>query len=106
MTIRVTTDSEAMQGQRIFVQLRDVATGSLVEERLIDEVADGEPGATTFRFRPENSGVQFYRVAALTEADRETLEDSTSDKKISSAGEATLLNNHRVVAIDRDRGQR
>ena len=104
MTIRVTTRSEGMDGQDVLVQLRDLATGRLVEEKIAALSADGKEGETTFRFRPEESGVRFYSVAVMTEGDKKVFEGSPENDSTSPAGEATLVNNRRVVTVHRDRG--
>tara|TARA_R110002049_G_scaffold46487_1_gene135147 strand:+ start:96266 stop:98665 length:2400 start_codon:yes stop_codon:yes gene_type:complete len=104
MTIRVTIDSQGMDRHKAFVQLREIATGTLVEERPVATDTSGRPSEITFRFRPEESGVQFYRVAVLTDADRKVFDRGLKFDSVSEAGEATLANNHRIVSVDRARG--
>jgi len=104
MTIRVLVDSEGLTGQSAAVQLRDMSTGKLVEEQAIDKLGTDQTHEITFRFRPEESGVQFYRVTVLTAADREWFETPLGQEASSSSGEATLANNHRLVAVDRAQG--
>jgi hypothetical protein len=59
MTVNVSFDAIGMSDQEVFVQLRDIATGKIVEEKSarLDEL--GETQQMRFRFRPEKAGVSF-----------------------------------------------
>ena len=61
MTVRVSTRSEGMDGQEVLVQLRDLATGKLVEQQVASVTADGQASETSFRFRPRNRGFNSIR---------------------------------------------
>jgi uncharacterized membrane protein len=103
LTVRVTIDDVAMDAKDAFVQLIDLATGKLVEEKKLTLGAIDEPQEVKFRFRPDadasyvcaqhyaNSGrpqngqckickadlvknnSRFYRVTTFTESDRENM---------------------------------
>ena len=109
VTLRATVETTQMDPQRVFVQLRKEATNELIEEKSIELQTPSESQDVTFRFRPENSGVGFFRVVAFTEEDREATESIPTDgdnDNISKNGtsEATLANNQRVITVDRKTG--
>lgn len=102
LTVRVLVDAVAMDAAKAVVQLRDAATDQLVEEQTITTGADGEAKEVRFRFRPESNGVQFFRVNVFRESDRVWVENS--DHSAKKSDEATLVNNRRVVAVNRAAG--
>lgn len=55
-----------------------------------------------FRFRPSSSGVQFYVASVFTSVDRDAVDATPPSPSV--FGEATLINNRRIVTIDRDAG--
>ncbi|NNE00921.1 MAG: hypothetical protein HKN47_26700, partial [Pirellulaceae bacterium] len=104
MTLRAKIDARAMGDQKVFVQLRDQATGKLVEEKSLS-LTDSEPiKEVKFRFRPEKSGVRFYRIATFTSDDRELMERAAADRGEFDTDEATLANNERLITVDRASG--
>lgn len=108
VTVRVSLQADEMDGQEVVVQLFDLAGGVTVEEQTVtigaktnpeDDHANQERDTTaTFRFRPLQSGVRFYRVAAFRPADRDKWESETA------SGEVTFRNNSRLVTVDGSRG--
>ena len=106
ITIRVTVDAVAMSGQDALIRLIDLESGSVVEEKKVTLGESSQPQEVRFQFRPERPGMQFYRVATVTEDDREQIkrlgEEDSGDPP--QTAEATLANNHRVVAINRATG--
>jgi len=56
-----------------------------------------------FRFRPEKSGVRFYTASVFSENDRDAIENPSEQTEAKTV-EATLLNNHRILTIDRAAG--
>ena len=106
-TIRVSVDSVGIDVKQAFVQLVDLQTGKLVEEKTVS--LQGESGPEVrFRFRPERAGVNFYQVGIFTERDRRGFEALTNgeqdDEQAANTVEATLANNRRVVAVNRRAG--
>jgi uncharacterized membrane protein len=97
VTVQADVTTLAFNGESVVAQLRD-ATGRTVEEQTLRARRDDETLAFRFRFRPERPGLSFYelRVAAREEA-------GASTNTVPSR-EATLLNNRRVVAVDRGHG--
>ena len=87
--IRASGATDDLFSKPVTVSLR--ASGK--EQKLIQtqtvKVQQSQPTTVTFRFRPEDSGVQFYTVA---------VEGSNSNSEV------TLQNNKRTVVVDRDRG--
>ena len=113
VSVRVSVDAVAMAEEKVFVRLTDLATGKVIEEQSVGtgplgsgppESEDAaQPQEVRFRFRPEETGVRFYRVACFSEADRERF-DAPGDPAEEDSVEATLANNHRVLAINRATG--
>lgn len=98
-TITVAVDAIGMQNEAVMVQLKEIATGKVIEEQSVKLGGDGEAGEARFRFRPESSGISFHRVTVFREADRESFASEEPE-----TDEATLENNRRIVTVDRTSG--
>ena len=70
-TVMVSLDSTGMDGQTAFVRLADARTGQLIEEQQVNLGESDERQEVRFRFRPQDSGVTFYRATVFTEDDRD-----------------------------------
>lgn len=161
-TVTIALDSEGMDGQAAFVRLADARSGQLIEEQQVKLGERQERQEIRFRFRPEKTGVSFYRATVFTEDDRDwgeslavkarsgddsaggrenaasgarnAVEDDASGREIEPAvalgksddvrrvaeeqvaehterfefdiqsAEATLMNNQRIVTVDRATG--
>lgn len=103
MTVTLSFDAIGLSQEEVKIELKDLATGKVVEEQSAKLDAEGTPMEVRFRFRPEKSGVSFYQASVFTPVDRDlvTKPDETSRR---SSREATLLNNSRIVTIDRAAG--
>lgn len=103
-TVTVTIDSVGMTGETVTVRLQPVATADAVtltpEEQTVTLLEQSQQ--VKFRFRPKSSGVQFYVASVFTPSDRDSVD--ALPPLTSSFGEATLINNRRIVTIDRDAG--
>ncbi len=87
--------------QDAVVQLMDIG-GKVIEEQSIKIDSESQtPTEVKFRFRPETSGVSFFTASVFVESDRESIQ---ADSGTSSISEATLINNRRIVAVNRDSG--
>ena len=69
-TVTISLDSDGMDGQTAFVRLADARSGQLVEEQQVKLGESDERQEVRFRFRPEETGVSFYRATVFTEDDR------------------------------------
>ena len=151
-TVVVSLDAVGMDGQTAFVRLADAKSGELIEEQQVKLGDSDERQEVRFRFRPQQTGVTFYRATVFTESDRvwgESLatDSPKSDNATGKAGrvigleseaeatgqttsggsddvnsivsgkdgslasafeedsaEATLMNNQRIVTVDRATG--
>lgn len=103
-TVRVKVDGVALDDTKVLVQIRDQATGKVVEEKSCSLGGDGQPQEVRFRFRPEKVGISFYDVAAFTENDRGYFEAKERSENQPDTREATLANNQRTVVVDRVAG--
>ena len=95
----VTLRAEVVTHGYIGKQLAAVVTneaGEEVERLEAKAVADGKPLEFRFQLKPEKLGIEFYKLRVATR-------DAISDIK-TKAKEATLVNNERMVAVDRGGG--
>jgi uncharacterized membrane protein len=104
LSVRVSVEAVAMADEKIFVQLTDSASGTVVEEQSVGRGNNEQPQEVRFRFRPDQTGVTFYRVACFTENDRPKFDSPGAVSGGDESVEATLANNHRVLAINRATG--
>ncbi len=91
VTVQAEVTSRGLDGQEVIVELLD-ETGSVVEQTRL-EVTETESATVRFETRPQKPGLTFYTVQV-------TRTDEQPDKGLSS--EATLDNNSRVVAVNRE----
>ncbi len=102
-TVRVQVEGVAFDDAKVFVQLRDQATGIVVEEKSVTLNAD-KSQEVRFRFRPEKSGISFYHLAAFTEDDRQHFQSAKDAQPETTTREATLANNRRTIVVNRVAG--
>ncbi|MEZ6089957.1 MAG: glutamine amidotransferase [Pirellulaceae bacterium] len=97
VTLAAVIGVDGITDQKIVAQLTD-ESGKVISER-INELTDGQSRVDVeFQFRPEQSGLQFYKLQVFPESQRALFQKGKS--KI----EGTLVNNSRLVAIQRDQG--
>ncbi len=96
VSIRANVASSGSVPKQIEVSIQNLETisgelSNLPESKIISTRADSKPVNVTFNWRPIETGIQFYQLEA--NSDLQEGQDSES--------EATLLNNRRVVMVDR-----
>lgn len=96
VTITASIASTGMPSRDAKVQLLQLGTGKLIEEKRIQTSTDDEPNRIHFEFRPETSGIGFYRVKVIDEAD--AVDEATSQVEV------TRINNERLIAVERNHG--
>ncbi|WP_146389812.1 glutamine amidotransferase [Allorhodopirellula solitaria] len=126
LTVRVAVDAVAMGKTEAVVQIRDATNNQVIEEKSIAVDASGKAKEVRFQFRPDSSGVQFYSVNVFRESDRQAMEQinrsgqrpgdasgeqgrqrgtesvpSDATDLSNDSDEATLVNNRRLVAVNR-----
>lgn len=102
-TITISFESIGFAGEEVRIQLTDLASNRMIEEQSATLGKDGEVKEVRFRFRPESSGVRFYEASVFTLADREVM-NQPSAEGLAASQEATLLNNARIITVDRATG--
>lgn len=111
-TAKVKVTHQGFSGESIRVDLID-ASGKVVASQTITMKQDDAPVVAEFRFRPEKSGVQGYRIVArrdseLATADTTPVDGVPKNKDIQAGAELTseltLGNNSRFLVVDRGRG--
>ncbi len=93
VSIQADVSAVGYNGRPVVARLIDRA-GRVVQEQTMDARADGEIMAFRFQLKPDEPGLSFYQVSvAVREAQGEV-----------AADEATLVNNQRVLAVNRNKG--
>jgi uncharacterized membrane protein len=98
VTFQAEVTAAGVRGEGVVGTLLDSA-GKKIQEATLRARTDSDTLPFRFQFRPEKPGVSFYRVAVSRAA-----EASRTNAASGPTAEATLLNNSRVVAVDRGRG--
>ncbi|WP_417732805.1 glutamine amidotransferase [Rosistilla oblonga] len=97
VTVTAKLSATGLKDSTAVVRLLD-AEGVAVEEQEV-ELTQAKPTADVeFRFRPKKSGLQFYSIDTFPKSQRAAY--LQGETKV----EATLANNSRLLAIDRDQG--
>jgi uncharacterized membrane protein len=96
VTAQVNVDVTGLGGENVTAQLLDAA-GKRIESQTLRARKGSESLAFRFQWRPEQQGLSFYRL-------RVGLSDEIQTTNTSSAREVTLVNNTRVISVDRGRG--
>lgn len=97
VTIQANARAIGLGGETVVVQLFD-ADGTKIEEKESRTRRNDDTLAFRFQLRPEQSGIKFYRLKTTLQSEQ----DPTAEA--SKSQEATLLNNSRVIAVDRGSG--
>jgi hypothetical protein len=108
VSVRVQVSSTGSERDLIVV-LQDREQQTSKQEQKLTLPAGETNGEVTFQFRPEHSGLRFYTASVFAEKDRAVFE---TDDDVRGAvvpdmfgkTEATIINNQRVVALDRAAG--
>ncbi|MAI69354.1 MAG: hypothetical protein CMM01_00335 [Rhodopirellula sp.] len=90
-TVTITLDSDGMDGQTAFVRLAEAGSGKLIEEQQVKLGGNDEQQEARFRFRPEKTGVSFYRATVFTERDRGWGESLTVKAEVNAAATGSSL---------------
>lgn len=98
VSIQADVSVSGYRGRPVTTQLVDV-TGRVLQTQTQSGRRDGEVMAFRFNLRPEQPGLSFYQVKAFVEA-----VPPAPDEVPVEIEEATLVNNQRVVAVNRNRG--
>ncbi|MBD3674910.1 MAG: hypothetical protein HUJ26_15440 [Planctomycetaceae bacterium] len=97
LTLLAEIEGQGFSGQSVLVELLDEKNETL-QTRTVADIQDEQVFSVRFQVQPKQRGVLFYQVRVRPESEA----DAFSDPETSS--EATLLNNHRMVMVDRGRG--
>lgn len=99
VSIQATANGSGLANARITAELLD-DKGKQIEVHAETWRKESDPLAFRFQFRPEQTGVSFYRVklSAEGEGSAAAAPDAGADS------EATLANNSRMIVVDRGRG--
>lgn len=94
VTITAELLASGYEGEKIMVSLLDEA-GEEVSKKEVVDVEDGKPFVVRFQTRPERRGINVFKVKAYAAGETSAVD---------SRAEATVINNERLVLVDRGRG--
>ena len=92
VSIQAEVAAAGYRGEAVTVQVKD-RTGKVVQEQTLEPRKDSDTLAFRFQLKPEQKGLSFYEVSVGPKA-----------AAAGGAEEATLLNNRRVVTVNRGQG--
>ena len=90
-----------MRGRTLLVELSDESGKSLETQKTTAD-QDGRPIAVRFNFKPEKPGLSFYHIRVCEEGGKGN--GLAVFDHPENSPEATLVNNSRIVAVDRGNG--
>lgn len=85
------------------VRLKDVVDNTVIEQQTIALQPGDDSYNVTFQFRPRDVGLRFYRLDAFRPTDVAAFDDPDALIETASS-ETTLVNNTRMIAVDRRSG--
>lgn len=88
---------------KAMARLVETGRDEVVAEKPIELLSGKSRYNVAFELRPRDPGVSFYRLDVFREADREAF-DSIETLSKQASSETTLINNTRLLAIDRRSG--
>ncbi len=108
VSVRVQVNSTGSE-RNLIVGLQDREQLTWKQEQKLTLPAGETKGEVTFQFRPEQSGLRFFTASVFTEKDRAVFETGDDVRRTAvpdmiGKTEATIINNQRVVALDRAAG--
>ena len=93
VTIKAELVAQKFSGKTVTVELVG-KDDKVVESQEVRRLENGKPFAVRFKLKPENRGVNVFEIRAFEKGT--SIEDDN--------GEATLINNRRLVIVDRGKG--
>jgi uncharacterized membrane protein len=97
VTILAEVETVGFVGRSIVIELQD-ESGKEVQKQVIKRLDEDQPLVHRFQLLPEKRGISFYRVRAYDKREAHTFD------RPSASSEATLVNNDRLVMVDRGAG--
>ena len=98
VSVQAEVSATCFAGENIVARLLE-ATGRAVKEQSLRARKHEDRLAFRFQWRPEQPGLSFYRLLVRTQ------DEAPATNRPAHSREATLLNNARVIAVDRGQGQ-
>lgn len=96
ITIDTTLVHQNLPNKEVTIVLKDSSDQVLEQQQLTTDKSLIQP--VRFRFRPETSGVSFFRIECFVSSEEDALKNGTSKF------EATVANNSKLVAVNQRRG--
>jgi len=102
VTLQAEIGSAGFSGEDVRAQLLN-REGQVVSEQPVETGRSDASSPVRFQFKPEKAGLSFYQLRVGTRADLNP-GILTNAVKAATASEATLANNARIVAVNREQG--
>ena len=97
VNVSAVISARGYDGETIVAELLDEENQRL-QRLTVDNVEDGRPFGLEFKVKPQRRGILSYRIRAYAESEQDQFEHPEESH------EATLLNNSRLVLVDRAGG--
>lgn len=97
VTVSAEIAARGFEGESVIVELLDDA-GKKLQSQTVTDILDDRPFSVRFQVKPDQRGVLFYHVRAYAKSEERLFE------KPEASSEATLINNSRLVKVDRGGG--
>lgn len=97
VNVSAVISTRGYQGETIVAELLD-SDGERLQRLIVDNVEDNRPFGLEFKVKPQRRGILFYQIRTYAESEEDQLEHPDE------SDEATLLNNSRLVLVDRAGG--
>ncbi|RCS46430.1 hypothetical protein DTL42_15850 [Bremerella cremea] len=97
VTIAAEIEGKGFAGQSVVVELLD-EKGESLQTQTVTDIRDDQAFSVRFQVKPTQRGVLFYQVRAYAQSQQGLFEDA------SKSNESTLLNNSRMVMVNRGQG--
>ncbi|EAQ78540.1 glutamine amidotransferase [Blastopirellula marina] len=97
VTLTAEIEGAGFAGKSVEVELLD-DKGERLQTQTVSDIRDDQIFSVRFQVKPTQRGVLFYQVRAFAKSETGLFEDT------GKSSEATLLNNNRMVVVDRGQG--
>ncbi|PQO28852.1 glutamine amidotransferase [Blastopirellula marina] len=97
VTVTAEIEGKGFAGQSVVAELLD-EKGELLQTQTVTDIRDDQAFSVRFQVKPDQRGVLFYQVRAYAQSQKGLFTDA------SKSTESTLLNNSRMVMVNRGQG--
>lgn len=103
VSVRVQVENSGDE-RDLVVRLEDYEHEESAQEQSLTLRSGQQTGEVTFQFRPDQSGLRFFRATVFAQSDRDAFDSMDDGQPRSLRSDVTLVNNRRLITVDRDSG--